>query len=306
MKIGLVAGKSSETLTKELQNRGFEVYLLCGKASDSGYDIANKSIDLYFTIDNSDSQVLKAVNFFLQNEIDSFILGTGTWFAFEIAESLHKEGVNISHNIDISKIFKDKVLTKELFLKNNLNTPRYSSYKTLNAEIIEMLEFPNVIKSNIDLFPVFYCKDKSRILKLMSEVDQDKLDKGFLIEECIEGNDITIPLAATRNKVKALDVIYWSKQHNYKLEGFNDLLDVTLSEEKEKEILAKCEQFITNIGYYGLCRFDLRITKTDYYFLEINSVISIRNEGSSYQSMINKGIELEKIAIDTYINNFIK
>ncbi len=184
-----------------------------------------------------------------------------------------------------------------------MNTPNYNSYKTLNEDIIELVRFPSVIKSNIDLFPVFYCKDKSRILKLIDEVEQDKLDKGVLVEECIEGNDITIPVAATKSKIKALDVIYWSKQHNYKLEGFNDLLDIKLSQEQENELLSKCEEFINKTGYYGLCRFDLRISKTDYYFLEVNSVISIRNEGSSYQSMIKNGIILEKLAIDTYIDN---
>jgi carbamoylphosphate synthase large subunit len=303
MKIGIVAGKSSEMLTKELQHRGHQVFLLCGKASDPGYNIANKSIDLYFTLENSSENVYKAVDFFLRNTIDAFILGTGTWFAFDIAEELQNKGVHISHNIEISKIFKDKVLTKELFLKYNLNTPSYNSYKTLNIETIDLIEFPNVIKSNIDLFPVFYCKDRSRILQLMKEVEQDKLDKGILIEECIEGNDITIPLAATKGSIKALDVIYWSKQHNYKLEGFNDLLEIRLSKEKEKELLIICEEFIKKVGYYGLCRFDLRITRTDYYFLEVNSVISIRNEGSSYQSMIDKGIKLEKIATDTYLEN---
>ena len=52
-----------------------------------------------------------------------------------------------------------------------------------------------------------------------------------------------------------------------------------------------------------MCRFDIRITEEDYYFLEINSVISIRTEGSSYQSMIEQGVEMEKVAIDTYLKN---
>lgn len=303
MKLGLVSGKSSGTLITELKKRGHEIYLVCGKQSDPGYLEADKSIAMYFTLENTNENISIAVNFFIENNIDAFILGTGTWFTFEIANQLIEQNIPISHNIEISKLFKNKTLTKELFVSNNLITPSFQTLYDLSDEQIKDINYPIVVKSNIDLFPVFLCKDKERLIKLRSEVDDTVIQKGVLFEECIEGNDITIPVSATKSEVNALDVIYWSKQHNYRLEGFNELVNVRLTKNQENILKDACEKFIISTKYYGLCRFDLRITEDISYFLEVNSVISIRNEGSSYQSMINKGIQLEKIAIDTYLKN---
>jgi carbamoylphosphate synthase large subunit len=303
MRIGLISGKSSKTLTLELKRRGFEVILLCGKSSDPGFNDANQSLELFFTLKNTQSNIKIAVNYFLENKISALILGTGTWFAFEIAEVLEKKGIPTSHNLQISKVFKDKFLTKKLFERYGLNTPEYIFKNKIKKEDIIEMKFPSVIKSNIDLFPVFLCKDEIRGLKFIEETDNDIIKKGVLFEKYYQGNDITIPVMATKNNSKGLGVIYWSKQMNYRLEGFDALQKIKLNTEDENSLINMCENFLLKTGYYGLCRFDIRLTKQDKFFLEVNSVISIRNDGTSYQSMINKDINLEKIAIDTYLKN---
>lgn len=303
LRIGLVAGKSGETIIKEIQKKNHDVVLLCGNKNDSGVKFANEVLVLDFNLSNTEEYVKIAYDYFIKQKIDAFVLGTGTWFAFEIAEMLLKSGIQISHNIDVSRVYKNKLNTKVEFEKFNYNTPSYNYTKKIDAQFVNSIDYPKVVKSNIDLFPVFLCKTKERLLQLADEYPSNIIEQGVLIEEYIEGNDITIPIVATRDSVRALGVFYWSKQHNYKLEGFDALLPILLSEDTQNDLLLRCERFIKDSKYFGVCRFDLRIGENDVYFLEINSVISIRNTGSSYLTMAKDGILLEELAVEAYIKN---
>jgi D-alanine-D-alanine ligase-like ATP-grasp enzyme len=129
------------------------------------------------------------------------------------------------------------------------------------------------------------------------------LSKGILIEEYIDGNDLTIPVFASINSVECPCLVYWSKQTNYKLEGFGELTNDKIPLDIEQVLLKDCQSMIQKLGYFGVCRFDIRVSKEEYYFLEINSVVSIRDEGSSFKAMKAKGINYVKKSIDVYLNN---
>ena len=126
---------------------------------------------------------------------------------------------------------------------------------------------------------------------------------GIIIEEYADGNDCTVPVFSDIDNIHAPAIVYWSKQQTYKLKGFSKLKSYTLSQNQEDLIVRKCEEIVHNIGYRGVCRFDIRITNDNYYFLEINSVISIRSEGTSFQALKEKGINILEKSLKVYLNN---
>ena len=285
--IGLIAGKSSGTLTRALQGKGYKVALICGKVTDDGYDIADFKLCKFFEVDNDEKEITESIDFFKNLNIDGFILGTGTWFAIEIAIRLGKVGLKISHSIDVLKTYKDKSITKQIFRDNFFPVPK----EEILFEYKEpKLTPPFVVKSNIDLFPVFLCHSYDEFNLFINSLSKEVISKGVLVEEYIKGNDCTIPVFSTKKNVIAPKIIYWSKQENYRLKGFGELEKFRISEKNEKIILQKCQQLISKSSYLGVCRFDIRISEDSFYFLEINSVVSIREEGSSFQAMKNNGI----------------
>lgn len=299
-RIGLIAGKSSGTLTKAIKAKGFEVVLLCGTENDPGYAEADFSKAIFFNIGDDDLKFQEAIDFFKSHNIDGLILGTGIWFALEIANRLFERGTPISHSSYHLKLFKDKNETKKIFVEEGLSIV---PSEILYDHSLPTLSLPFVVKSNIDLFPVFLCHSIDHYKSFISKLDQNVIKKGILIEEYIEGNDCTVPVFSDNKKILAPQIIYWSKQKNYKLEGFSELKDYKLDISTEKEITKVCEKLISKINYKGVCRFDIRIGEKGFFFLEINSVVSIRSEGSSYEAMSRAGIDYVNVAIETYLNN---
>ena len=101
LRIGLVAGKSGETIIKEIQKKNHDVVLLCGNKNDSGVKFANEVLVLDFNLSNTEEYVTIAYDYFIKQKIDAFVLGTGTWFAFEIAEMLLKSGIQTGNGRNV-------------------------------------------------------------------------------------------------------------------------------------------------------------------------------------------------------------
>lgn len=305
MKLGIVTGKSGNTLVKYLVGLGHEVYVITGDYKSGGGEHAKAVYYKYFIVaDDSTEEYKKICNWLVDKGIDGFILGTGVWFAHEIAFKLNKEyGVSISHNVDYLGVFKNKFKTKELFAKFGLMSAKHQflTTKIFNFE----LEPPFVVKNNIDLFPVWLCHSIEEFLTFQSKTSDSIWTRGVLLEEYIEGNDLTIPVFARVNSVDVPCLVYWSKQANYKLEGFGDLTQDRIPVEVQQKLLKECKLMIEDLGYFGVCRFDVRVSKEEYYYLEINSVVSIRDEGSSFKAMKEVGINYVERAMTVYLDNIL-
>jgi hypothetical protein len=305
MKIGIITGKSGNTLVKRLKELGHDVFVVSGDLDHGGCIYANDYFLKYFNYgSDNNSDFNKIITWLLEKEIQGFIMGTGVWFAHEIAILLFRNyNIPISHSIDHLLLFKNKEKTKLLFKEFNFNTPDYEMVYTRNPEVT--LKFPFVVKSNIDLFPVWLCHSNDAFLKFLNGINEFVLNCGVLLEEFIQGNDLTIPVFARKNKVLAPKLIYWSKQLNYKLEGFDELTNDTVPLDSHANILSSCEKFISYLGYFGVCRFDIRVSNSNFYFLEINSVVSIRDEGSSFNAMKEEGINYLEESLSVYLENLV-
>lgn len=303
MKIGIITGKSGNTLVRYLKEQGHTIYVITGDLENGGVIFAKEYYHHYFNINDDNSVVYTDICEWLQsNSVGGFILGTGVWFAHDIALMLNNSyGIPCSHSVDYISVFKDKIMTKGLFKKYGLRTPVYQSFYDKNTDV--KLCVPFVVKSSIDVFPVWLCHKLVDFNVFKDSMSDSVWARGVLIEQYIEGNDLTVPVFSARGESKESCLVYWSKQKNYKLEGFGELTSDRIPEEVEGGILDECNLMIADLGYFGVCRFDIRVSNNEYYYLEINSVVSIRNEGSSFKAMKDVGINYLEKAIDVYIKN---
>tara|TARA_B100000787_G_scaffold129270_1_gene98135 strand:+ start:7239 stop:8183 length:945 start_codon:yes stop_codon:yes gene_type:complete len=303
MKVGIITGKSGNTLVKHLNDLGHTVYVVTGDLENGGVNLAKDYYHNYFNVKEDNTLQYKNIcEWLLENGIEGFILGTGVWFAHDIAIMLNNShGIPCSHNIECISVFKDKIQTKELFEEYGLKTPAYQSLYNKTKDVT--LTTPFVVKSNIDLFPVWLCHKISDFNIFKDTINDSVWSKGILIEQFIEGNDLTIPVFTSIGNVEESCLVYWSKQKNYKLEGFGELTNDKIPQNVESILLTECNSMISGIGYYGVCRFDIRVSNNEYYYLEINSVVSIRDEGTSFKAMKDVGINYVEKAVEIYIKN---
>ena len=306
MKVGIITGKSGNTLVKHLNDLGHTVYVVTGDLENGGVNHAKDYYHNYFNVKDDNTLIYKNIcKWLLEKDIEGFILGTGIWFAHDIAIMLNNShGIPCSHSVDYISVLKDKTQTKELFEEYGLKTPAHECLYNKNKDI--KLSTPFVVKSNIDLFPVWLCHEISDFNKFKNTITDSVWSKGVLIEQFIEGNDLTIPVFASIGNVEDSCLVYWSKQKTYKLEGFGELTNDKIPLGVESNLLAECNSMISGLGYYGVCRFDIRVSNNEYFYLEINSVVSIRDEGSSFKALKDVGINYVEKAVKIYIKNISK
>lgn len=289
--IGLIAGKSGDSLTDELHKRGYRVAIVCGRMGEAGYDSADERI----VSDLSESE--KIICFFQKQEVEKVIIGTGHYLAFNLAEKL--EAVGIRANIDVKKslLAKDKVRFKEKLEEIGVDTPAYARFLTQEEFNKGGIKFPLpcVVKSNTDTVQPRKVNDIENLLEASENVFAT--NAVLLLEQYIPGNDCTVAVVNDGTTVKSLGVLYYSKAKEYGLEGFDSAKSEVMSEEKEKEICKIASDIVRKVGFPGLVRVDFIIDEKAYV-LELNSVIVTGYHGSAYPFFKKQGIDIASEAIN--------
>ena len=192
------------------------------------------------------------------------------------------EGFKIPYThsgIIASAIAMDKKISKEIFIKNKINTPKFISYSfdkkniDLIKEIDKKLKFPVVVKpinegSSVN---VYICTKKNitKILNLMKSYDQ------IMIEEFIPGREIQVAIMGN----KALGVIelktkrkFYDYQAKYNTNAKTQhIIPVELSKKKLDEGMSAALKAHRIIGCRGVTRSDFKFYKEKFYLLEINT-----------------------------------
>jgi len=178
-----------------------------------------------------------------------------------------------------SSIAMDKEISKKIFIKNKINTPKYIKYSykenifDLIKNIEKKLKFPVVIKpinegSSVN---VFICTKKniSRILSTM------KIYKQIMIEEFIGGREIQVAIMGNK-KLGAIELKPKRKFYDYKAKYNVDaktehIIPVELSNNKLNEVMSLSLKAHKTIGCNGVTRSDFKFYKNKFYLLEINT-----------------------------------
>tara|TARA_A100001011_G_scaffold400126_1_gene512553 strand:- start:3430 stop:4344 length:915 start_codon:yes stop_codon:yes gene_type:complete len=178
-----------------------------------------------------------------------------------------------------SAIAMDKILSKKIFIKNNICTPKYilHSYDRPKSGLIKMiqkkLKFPVVIKpinegSSVN---VFICNKKNILKNLKKLVDYKKV----IIEEFIPGREIQAAIIG-RKKLGAIELEPKRKFYDFEAKynpkaKTKHLIPVNLSKKKYNELMNIAFKAHNLIKCRGVTRSDFKFFNNKFYLLEINT-----------------------------------
>ena len=197
-----------------------------------------------------------------------------------IQSILEKFKIPYTHSgVIASSIAMDKEISKKIFIKNKINTPKFFTYsyelknKDLIKKIKTKLKFPVVIKplnegSSVN---VFICNTKN----LFKKINSLKQYKKIIIEEFIGGREIqvaimgNIKLGVIELKPKRKFYDYEAKYNsNAKTEH---IIPVDLPRNKVDRVMNISLKAHKIIGCNGVTRSDFKYYRGKFYLLEINT-----------------------------------
>ena len=178
-----------------------------------------------------------------------------------------------------SALAMDKELSKKIFLKNNILTPKYIMYyfnrsKTNLIKLInKKLKFPVVIKpinegSSVN---VFICNR----LNIFSKIKLLKDYKKIIIEEFIPGREIQVAIMG-KKKLGAIELKPKRKFYDYeakykKSAKTKHIIPVKISKNYLNKVLSISFKAHKLLGCRGVTRSDFKFFKNKFYLLEINT-----------------------------------
>ncbi len=178
-----------------------------------------------------------------------------------------------------SSIAMDKEISKKIFVKNKINTPKFFSYSydlenlDLIKKINKTLKFPVVIKplnegSSVN---VYICNKKNIIKKL----NLLKNYKKIMIEKFIDGREIQVAIMGNK-KLGAIELVPKRKFYDYEAK-YNSkaktkhIIPVNLPKNRLKQVMDIALRAHKKIGCSGVTRSDFKYFKGKFYLLEINT-----------------------------------
>ncbi len=178
-----------------------------------------------------------------------------------------------------SSIAMDKEVSKKLFIKNKIKTPKYLIYSyeekinILIKKINIKLKFPVVVKplnegSSVNV----YISSRNNLSKILYKL---KDYKKILIEQFIGGREIQVAIMGDK-KLGAIELKPKRKFYDYQAKynskaNTQHLIPVDLTKKKLKHILNIALKAHKVIGCSGVTRSDFKFYNGKFYLLEINT-----------------------------------
>lgn len=288
-RVGLIAGKSGDSLTDRLHEHGYKVALVAGRPGEPGTDLA----DDYFVKDLRFHEEI--FQFFRELKVQYFVVGTGDRTAFQLVQYLEDRGMVCNLDDDMYLLLKDKIKTKQVFETLGIKTPKWMSFDTYPklSHIVEQLGIPCVVKSAVDAVQ----PQKANSELELEEAIQDVWKTGtkILVEEFIQGGDCTYAVASDGENIQYLGPIYYSKAKEYQLKGFTGAYEAQLDAPLSNQLFPIVKRLMEHLKMTGTLRVDFMICDDAIYALEVNSVIVTGYHGSAYPFFQKQGIEIDRI-----------
>tara|TARA_Y100000590_G_scaffold451741_1_gene593660 strand:- start:5154 stop:6074 length:921 start_codon:yes stop_codon:yes gene_type:complete len=180
-----------------------------------------------------------------------------------------------------SNLAMDKVLSRILFKKNKINTPKYFLLQKGHKFSIEKklrnknIKYPLVIKPKNEgsSLGVYICKNKNDFNKNYKKIKNDY--DPIIVEEYIPGREIQVAVLGNK-ALGAIELIPKRKFYDYKAKysskaGTQHIMPAQLSNKKYKEVLFLAKKAHQVLGCRGVTRSDFRFFKNRFYLLETNT-----------------------------------
>ena len=178
-----------------------------------------------------------------------------------------------------SSIAMDKEISKKIFIKNKIKTPKFFTYlyDINNLELLKKIKnkfkFPVVVKplnegSSVN---VYICNEKN-IFRILNSIKQYKK---VMIEEFIGGREIQVAIMGNK-KLGAIELKPKRKFYDYKAKYNSSaktehIIPVDLPKNKLNQVLSMSLKAHKLIGCKGVTRSDLKYENGKFYLLEINT-----------------------------------
>jgi D-alanine-D-alanine ligase len=195
---------------------------------------------------------------------------------------LESQNVKYTHSgVISSSIAMDKEISKRIYIKNKILTPKYFIFKfninLINQKLIiqinKKLKFPVVVKpinegSSVN---VFIC-NKNNLVKNLKKLS---LYKEVLIEQFISGREIQVAILG-KKKLGLIELLPKRKFYDYKAKynvkaKTKHIIPVDLSKKNKNIILNIAQKAHNLIGCKGVTRSDFKFYKNKFYLLETNT-----------------------------------
>ena len=265
-----------------------KILIICGGISkerlislETGNQVANELKKNKYRVltCEPDNTLLKKIKLFKPNIIFNALHGQFGEDGY-IQAILETQKIPYTHSgVMASSIAMDKIISKKIFISNNILTPKYIkfNYEKNKINIIKKIEkklnFPVVIKpiNEGSSVHVHICNKKNILKKLDKLITYNEI----LIEEFIPGREIQVAIMGNKNlgvielKPKRKFYDYEAKYNtNAKTEH---IIPVNLNKRDFKKITNITSKAHKVIGCRGVTRSDFKFYKGKFYLLEINT-----------------------------------
>ena len=215
--------------------------------------------------------------------------------------------------VTASSIAMDKEISKKIFIKNKINTPKFIKY-SFNKKKLDLikiidrkLKFPVVVKplnegSSVN---VYICTKKNitKILKSMESY------KEIMIEEFIAGREIQVAIMGSK-KLGAIELKPKRKFYDYQAK-YNSkaktehIIPVNLNKKDYNKLMNVSYKAHKLIGCRGVTRSDFKFFNGKFYLLEINTQPGMTNLSLVPEIAAYHGIKFIKL-IELILKNASK
>ena len=265
-----------------------KILVLCGGISkerlislDTGKEVAKelKKNKYKIRICEPDSNLLKNIRSYKPDIIFNALHGQFGEDGY-IQTILETQKIPYTHSgVIASSIAMDKEISKKIFIKKNILTPKYIKFrynkdeKDIIKKIENKLKFPVVIKpiNEGSSVHVYIC-NKKNIIKNLKKLN---IYRKVLIEEFIPGREIQVAIMGHK-KLGAIELKPKRKFYDYEAKydskaKTEHIIPVNLHKKDLKKITDITLKAHKAIGCRGVTRSDFKYHKGKFYLLEINT-----------------------------------
>ena len=273
----------------------------------------NKKYKINFTEPNGN--FVKKIKSFKPNIVFNLLHGRYGEDGY-IQALLESQKVNYTHSgVLASSLAIDKEISKKIYIKNKILTPKYIKYKFKSPEeeniirnVEKKLKFPVVIKpinegSSVN---VYICKKNNFLKNLKKLKEHDEI----LIEKFIPGREIQVAILGDE-KLGVIELKPKRKFYDYEAKynpkaKTQHIIPVELSKKNYNKVTAIAHKAHKLLSCRGVTRSDFRFYKNKFYLLETNTqpgmtALSLVPEIARYKN-ISFAELISKILKDASIN----
>ena len=230
--IVLAGGIAQVALIEELKSRGYRTLL----ADMNPNCVAAKCCDDFYPISAMDVEGITALA--KEQGVDMVLTACADQIVVAEVEVCEALGLKTYLDIETVKLVSDKHYMKDVFSRNGIPTSRYAVLDCFNKKKIDNLNYPLVVKP-VDAYSargVRRCDNLEEVKEYLSEAIQISRTKTAVVEEFVEGKELTVEAFVVKGKANVLCIGCKQKLKNGRFVLSGSLYPANISNELIEEI----------------------------------------------------------------------